>query len=509
MYEFQQGGVILNIKKKLKLSGIFLGVLFLSLLIQSFIDNNGVLGVFNKADRRAEAAHYQIKAAFNDEDKLIVGSQRLTYKNTADRELSNLYLHIYPNAFMDKSSVPFESEELDNVYYNGFNPGWIKINEVRLNNKKVSYKVMGDASTVLRISPATALKAGEEVQIHIDFKVQLPNVIGRMGYGENTINITNWYPIMAVFDAEGWHLDPYFPIGDPFYSEVSAYEVTLEIPEDYVLATTGNILKRQVKKNRATYSINAENVRDFALILSKDFQLDSSEVNGIAINSYTLKGERSELALQYGVDAIKIFNELFGVYPYQQLSIVASDFFLGGMEYPNLVMISEELYSMKEDFPLEYVIAHEIAHQWWYGIVGNNEIAEPWLDEALTEYATLMYFEKKYGAHIKEQIFEKMIKAQYNNYINIEADKGEGILRSLREFDSSLEYSSIVYSKGAMFVEELRRAMGEEAFIAALREYYQSFMFKNATTLDFYKICEKHSDEDLKEIFIEWLNIKF
>lgn len=499
----------MNIKRKLKLSGIFLGVLFLSLLIQSFIDNNGVQGVFNKTVRGVESAHYQIKAVFKDEEKLVDGSQRLTYKNTADKELNYLYLHIYPNAFMDKSKVPFEEEELDNVYYNGFNPGWIKINEVKLNNKRVDYKVMGDASTVLRISPTTAVKTGEAVEIYIGFKVQLPNVIGRMGYGDNTVNITNWYPIMAVFNEEGWHLDPYFPIGDPFYSEVASYEVTFEIPMDYVLATTGNITKKQEKKNRVIYSINAENVRDFALILSKDFQLASAEADGIAINAYTLKGQRSDLALQYGVDAMKIFNELFGVYPYQQLSVVASDFFLGGMEYPNLVMISEGLYTMKEEFPLEYVIAHEIAHQWWYGIVGNNEIKEPWLDEALTEYATLMYFEKKYGAHIKEQIFEKMIKAQYNNYINFEADRGEGILRSLREFDSSMEYSSIVYSKGAMFVEVLRREMGEADFIEALREYYQSFMFKNATTLDFYEICQKHSKEDLKAVFIEWLNISF
>jgi len=164
---------------------------------------------------------------------------------------------------------------------------------------------------------------------------------------------------------------------------------------------------------------------------------------------------------------------------------------------------------MKEDFPLEYVIAHEVAHQWWYGIVGNNEIKEPWLDEALTEYATLMYFEVKYGPHIKEQIFEKMIKAQYNNYIDFEADRGEGILRSLREFNNSQEYSSIVYSKGAMFIEELRKEMGDEAFIKALREYYQQYMFKNATTLNFYEICEGLTDKELKEIFIEWLNIKF
>ena len=499
----------MNIRRKLKLSIIVLGVLFFSILLQTFFDNSGVLGVFNKTNRKLDISYYQISAAFHEEEKVIEANQKIIYKNTVNKELNNIYLHIYPNAFSDQNRVPFEKEEMENVYYNGFNSGWLKVNEVKVNNKKVSFKVMGDSSTVLRITPITKLRPGEEIQLYIDYKVQLPNVIGRMGYGENTINITNWYPIMAVIDDEGWHLDPYYPIGDPFYSDVAVYDLTFEAPVDYMVATTGNVVKRNEKKGRISYNIHAENVRDFAIIMSKGFQLDKGEVDGISVFSYTIQGEKSAEALQYSVDAMKIFNELFGRYPYQQISIVSSDFFLGGMEYPNLVMIADGLYKMKEDFPLEYVIAHEIAHQWWYGIVGNNEIKEPWLDEALTEYATLMYFEVKYGPHIKEQIFEKMIKAQYNNYIDFEPDKGEGILRSLREFNNSEEYSSIVYSKGAMFIEELRNEMGEEAFIKALREYYVKYMFKNATTINFYEICESMTEKELKNIFVEWLNIKF
>lgn len=499
----------MGIRCKLKLSGIILGVLLLSILIQEAIVSGGVLGVFNQYAQKAELTRYEIYAEFHAEEKVITATQKLTYTNTLDKALTNLYLHIYPNAFKEKSTAPFEAEDMDNVYYNGFSPGWMEIKEIKLDNKRVSYKIMGDASTILRITPKAKIEPGEAVQLFIEFKVKLPNVLGRMGYGENTVNITNWYPIMSVFDEEGWHLDPYYPIGDPFYSDVAVYEMLFSAPEDYILASTGNVLKEKKKKDKISYSIRAENVRNFAIILSKDFQVDKGEVDGIKVLSYTLEGEKSEEALQFSVDATKIFNRLFGKYPYEQISVVSSDFFLGGMEYPNLVMISEDLYEMREDFPLEYVIAHEIAHQWWYGVVGNNEIKEPWLDEALTEYATLMYFEEKYGHHIKEQIFEKMIKAQYNNYIDFEPDKGEGILRSLREFNNSEEYSSIVYSKGAIFLSELRKEMGDEAFISALREYYRRFMFKNATTRDFYEVCSGMTEKELKPIFYEWLKIDF
>ncbi|NLP36020.1 MAG: M1 family metallopeptidase, partial [Clostridiales bacterium] len=107
---------------------------------------------------------------------------------------------------------------------------------------------------------------------------------------------------------------------------------------------------------------------------------------------------------------------------------------------------------------------------------------------------------------IKGQIFDKMIKGQYENYIDLESDKGEGILRSLKEFDNSWQYSSIVYNKGAMFVHELREEMGEESFLNTLREYFEAYKYKNATTEDFLAICQKNTKKDLTPLFSQWLN---
>lgn len=497
----------MRLSRRVRTLSIILVAFVFSVSIHYIWDMGKVQRVFSTFTKPQQAPQYTINAVFDENDMIVRGEQRIYYENTSNQVMKNLYFHLYPNAFKNNNSAPFEASDMVKAYPNGFDKGWIELMNVMEGGKGINYKIIGDGSTNLRVTPKIPVKPGTSIELTMDFEVKLPNSIGRMGYGENTVNIANWYPILSVFDKNGWNLDPYYSIGDPFYSDIGEYNVTMTIPDKYELATTGNILKVSSNDKKKTYKINASNVRDFTMILSEKFTIDRGNVDGTEVISYTIGGLKNEQALKYGMEALEIFNMVFGKYPYKQLSIVASDFFIGGMEYPNLVMISQSLYEMKEDLALEYVIAHEVAHQWWYGIIGNNEVAEPWLDEALTEHATLMYFEEKYGAHIEEEIYEKMIKAQYKDFVKHGYNKDDkGILRSLKEFDSSIEYSSIVYSKGAMFIKELRQEMGDEAFLKALREYFDTYKFKNATTKDFYNIMQKNTNKDLKNEFSKWLN---
>lgn len=492
--------------KKLRILLILFLTFTVSASIHYIMDTGQVQRTFNIFTKQEQSPKYIINAMFDEENMLIEGEQRIYYENTTKEPIKDLYFHLYPNAFKDSATAPFEDSEMTRAYPNGFSKGWISIIGVKDGSKKANHKIMGKGNTNLRVTPKKPIEPNTSIELIIKFEVKLPNSIGRMGYGENTVNIANWYPVLCVLDEAGWNLDPYYSIGDPFYSHISQYSVSISIPKEYKLATTGNIVKINEDKDKSIYKIEANNVRDFALVLSKKFSVNKGNVDDTEVISYTIEGIKAGEALSYGIDALKIFNKLFGKYDYKQLSIVASDFFIGGMEYPNLVMIGQPFYEMKEDFLLEYIIAHEIAHQWWYGMVGNNEIKEPWLDEALTEYSTLLYFEEKYGGHIKEQVYEKMVEDQYDDFVSRRPKKDESILRSLKEFDNQLEYSSIVYSKGAMFIKELRREMGDEAFFKALKEYFTTYKFKNATTEDFYNILQKNTNKDLKKEFSKWLS---
>ena len=197
------------------------------------------------------------------------------------------------------------------------------------------------------------------------------------------------------------------------------------------------------------------------------------------------------------VDGVSsIFSDLFGEYPYDTCSVIASDFFIGGMEYPTLVMIDQTLYNEKDKFLLEYIIAHETAHQWWYSVVGNDEISEPWIDEALTEYSTVLYFEEKYGKEVASKLIKTM-EMQTKNH------SSENIFKPTTKYKNSIDYSLNVYTKGALAFNEVRNKVGDEVFFETLKEYYSTYMYKNVNGAKFVDLWNKKG-VDIDKIISEY-----
>jgi aminopeptidase N len=147
-------------------------------------------------------------------------------------------------------------------------------------------------------------------------------------------------------------------------------------------------------------------------------------------------------------------------------------------------MIDERLYDRDSKFALEYVVAHETAHQWWYSLVGNDEISEPWLDEALTEYSTILYFEQKYGKEVKDRLIKHM-------KVRTMTKQSKNIFKSTTEFDNSIDYSLCVYSKGALMIDDIRKKVGDNVFFDTLRKYYNENKYKNVTSDQFMNMWEK------------------
>ena len=238
----------------------------------------------------------------------------------------------------------------------------------------------------MKVILSKPFKPKDKLVMTVEFDAVLPPACGRFGYGKNTFNIGNWYPILATYDDKGWHKEPYYDVGDPFYSEVGIYDVHISAPKDYIIAASGSLQEKREKADQIVWNFKTDLVRDFAWVASNKFRTVNLNIGKTRITSYYLEGDEDygQEALEYAQKALVFFNNYFGEYPYSDYSVVASDFYIGGMEYPNLVIIGEEFYR-PGDF-LEYVIVHETAHQWWYGLVGNNQVMEAWLDEALAEY---------------------------------------------------------------------------------------------------------------------------
>ena len=381
---------------------------------------------------------YIMDVIFDDESKRLMCNQNVEYVNNTNIALDKIYFHIYPNAFSKKEFAPFEKDEMNQAYPNGFNEGYIDIKNVLNNNNKLEYEIKGEKNDLLEVKIGRQLKPGEKISIDMKFNVKIPNSEGRFGYGENTINITNWFPIACVHDDRGWNLKSYEAVGDPFYSDTSNFYVKLLIPRKYKVGCTGNIIS-----------------------------------------------EKSDS-----------FSNLFGEYPYDTYSVIASDFYIGGMEYPTLVMIDQSLYNEKDKFLLEYVIAHETAHQWWYSVIGNDEISEPWLDEALTEYSTVLYFEEKYGKEVGSKLIKTM-EMQTRNH------SSEDIFKATTQYKNSIDYSLNVYTKGALAFNEVRKKVGDEVFFETLKEYYNTYMFQNVNGAKFVDLWNKKGI-DIDKIISEY-----
>ena len=438
---------------------------------------------------------YVIDVVFDDESKRLMCNQGIEYVNNSNIELDKLYFHIYPNAFSKKEFAPFEESDMQSAYPNGFNEGYINIKKISSNNNNLKYNISGEKEDILEIELNEKINPKEKISINIDYNVKIPNSEGRFGYSDNTVNITNWFPIACVYDENGWNTRSYEEIGDPFYSDISNFYVNLTLPKKYEIGTSGDIISEETDKEQTTYEIVAENIRDFAFVLSDKFVVHKDTYNDIEISTYNLNQDIAKEVTEISKTSIEIFSELFGQYPYKNYSVVASDFFIGGMEYPNMVMIDESLYNKKDTFLLEYVIAHETAHQWWYGVVGNNEITEPWIDEALTEYSTILYFEKKYGKELSEKLIENM-NIQTRSY------KVENIFKPTTEYENSIEYSLNVYTKGALAFNKIREKIGDELFFDTLKKYYETYMYENVNGAKFVKVWNDNGD-DIDKIISE------
>lgn len=470
-----------------------------SLETEAFIeeDINGLVG--------HEIDHYEIDVDLDNQAKTFTGKQKTTFTNSTDQDLSEIYFRLYPNAFKDFEDAPNLSQ--DNHYSEeSYVAGFIDIENVEVNHKDSDFLIEGDDKTLLKIVLDESLLANESLEIEMDYFVKLPSSMGRFGYTEDKINFGNWYPVLSIYDEDGWSKDPYYALGDPFYTDIANYDVNITVDEEIVLATSGNILNEEVENGKKQYQIEGKMIRDFAFVTSPDFKLVEGMVGETAVRLYYSKGSRkvTKEAMQYAVDSLDTFNKEFGSYPYGNYSVVITDF-VSGMEYPGLVYISENYFNRPSLGPLEQIIVHETAHQWWYALVGNNEVKEPWLDEGLASYSEVIYIDQLYGSKQAARYYQLFFEEEYAQIDEYLPNNHLTVNKALDEFDDEIEYSLLAYVKPTVFLETIKEEYGKETVTKILSTYFEKYKYKNATTADFLSICEAVTGDDFEAMKEKWL----
>ncbi|MCL2598854.1 MAG: M1 family metallopeptidase [Firmicutes bacterium] len=441
---------------------------------------------------------YKIEATLIDETTLRA-NQRVVYTNQSELRLDKLVFNLYPNAYRQGAKyVPYEPKEAT-IADGAF--GGISIDKVQVDGKSVAGEIAGVDKNILQVP--VDLQPTKSATVSFDFEVKIPKINHRLGENGKTINFGNWYPIVGVLQNGEFRQDPYYSIGDPFLSETADYEVSIQIPYEYDLASTG-AMSASSDGSTKLYKTKQSNVRDFAFVVSKQFESLYGEMDGTKIHYAFYDDQDAVGNLGLIKDTLKTFNEIFGKYPYDSITVVKTPFLHGGMEYPQVVFISDIL----EAKTYQEVIVHELAHQWWYAVVGNDQVNHAWIDEGLGEYATTVFFEKnpQYGVDSKRRLADVLstflLFCDLNGYINGKATVME---KPLNEFRSNMEYVFMVYAKGQLFFDCLRKSIGDKSFFEGLRSYYADNQFGLAQKVHLLVAFENASKRSLDSFFDSWI----
>jgi hypothetical protein len=331
--------------------------------------------------------------------------------------------------------------------------------------------------TALKITLPSPLGRGQRGSVGFDLKIVVAGGTGRFGRDGAYRFAGNALPVLAVRDGSGWHLDPYSRTGESFYSLAGDFRVSLDHPDSIRVPATGTSTDAPGSPGRTVTTATASKVRDFAWAAGPFSEVSGTSPGGVRVNVYStdrISARSARTMLDTATAALDFHGLRFGRYPYGEADVVLDDhFWFAGMEYPGLVL----------DMVAAKALAHEMAHQWWYGIVGDDEYAAPWLDESFADYATDL-FRGDTGAGC---------------WTNVRwSSPEERITASMAYWDAhSSRYATVVYDYGRCALHDLSRVLGEAAMADLLRGYARAHWYGVSTTAEFKAAAQAVTPIDL------------
>ena len=416
---------------------------------------------------------YTMDVHLNYAEHTVQVQQQIDYTNVTSQTLPNLMLNVHPN-------------QSRNIF---------ELNDVRVDmDGELIQPEVFPLGVALRVELPRELQPNEHMVLYMDYGLNLPRIDpaeefsgGSFGYSKRSVSLGNWYPALAPYrEDKGWYGLTDFPVGDPYVTEVADYQVTITTTEGIILAGTG---KETREGNR--WQFEAEQARSFAVAASDRYVVNTSQVGDSTVHAYYFptNEEAGEVALETAAQALEFYEELYGAYPYDDYRLAETEF-AGGMEFTGLTFLGSvffDEYDGTTQTPLIPLTAHEVSHQWFYGLVGNDQVTEPWLDEAVAEYSAFLYYEEK---------LPEDTDWWWNYAVEQWAPAGK-IDTLIYEFRNNRDYMDAVYRRGAQFMHDLRETMGDPAFFAFLQEYQRRYAYQLIKSRDFFALVQEFTTADL------------
>lgn len=443
------------------------------------------------------------------------GEQELKYTNNSPDTLDYVFYHLYFNAFqpgseMDVRSLTIvdpDSRVTDRISKLAPNEiGYINPTKFTQNGKPLEYKIRG---TVMKVDLNTPILPGETTTFNMEWDAQVPLQIRRSGRDNEegvAYTMTQWYPKIAEYDYEGWHADPY--IAREFYSVWGNYDVTITIDAAYTVGGSGYLQnpaevghgytapgQKWMKPNKGKYTWHflAPDVHDFAWAADPNFIHDTYPgPNGVTLH-FLYKDDPEIIdtwkELQPKTAALmEFFNEFVGPYPYEQYSVIQGGD--GGMEYAMCTMITGK----RSLGSLVGVTAHELAHSWFQFVLASNESKYPWMDEGFTVFIA----DEAMNVVMEQEKNNPHLGSYRNYYYNATSGEEQPMTTHADRYATNHSYGINAYSKGSVFLNQLRYIIGNENFLKTLKRFYSDFKFMHPTPTDFIRTAEKVSGFQLQ-----------
>lgn len=450
-----------------------------------------------------ELSTINLSVSLEEGDSTVDGSMFIDYRNDAPMAISQIPFHIYP------SGMTYENR-----------PGSIEISSVACVDEPslVEGFQVQDDDQLLWVDLTSPLDSGDYVALEIEFVTTLPDGgYERAGeHGSDTaetriFTFASSYPIPCVYDRyDGWNTDPYLPVGDPFYFGMAFYDFYVELPEGMIVAATGDPTVITNVSGRVTYHYSIEApVREVTFSASRYYRVESALCNDVNVSAFYLPASDEaweEDALEQALQALELFNATYGIYPYPTLNIVEQHASYGGMEYPCQVYATRLITQQVIDgdaspWYLELVIAHEIAHQWWSQLVGDDCVDWGFLDEGLTCWSHSYYAEVYYSD------WEYFQAERYLDTVrSFTARNGIGCVVNASNLVRPELTGYADYVKMPLILQKLRLTIGLDVFITGIQSFLQNYYFRIATPVDLRNSFELAAGTDLDWFFVPWLD---
>ncbi|WP_258314864.1 M1 family metallopeptidase [Streptomyces sp. Act143] len=406
-----------------------------------------------------EGLRYDVSLRSDADGSHWAGRQRVSFGNASARPLREVYLRLWGNG-EDKCGTAGTPRAVEVSRIDGGTAGRLTVD-----------------CTALRITLPKPLAHGERTDLSFDVSITVPQRNNRFGREGAFRFLGNALPVLAVHDAKGWHLDPYVSTGESFYALASDFHVRIDHPSALKVPATGRTWTSPGEPGRTVTHSVAHRVRDFAWAAGPFRTATDTSPGGVRVKSYWAPNTPAagvRLNRKDGVAAVDRFGEEFGRYPYGEIDFVMTKDFGGGMEYPGLVMLG----TTEEGS----AVVHEVAHQWWYGIVGNDEYDAPWLDESFAQYANARF----YGWDTRDCWSDVDWPSEH-----------AAITNSMAYWSSHPGEYHLVYTAGPCALADLERTIGAGAMARLLKRYAHDHWYGVSTTADFKKAAQSVTGTDL------------